>query len=146
MLRTLNAHPIIKYVTLLTLITFLPVAGETINLKDGSKITGTITEQTATQLVVKTLYGTLTIDKANIEYIDFGAPKKEQPQKIQSAPAQTGQYDRGYREGHVRGYQEGLELAKAQKKSERITGSLVGWLTLVLVLVVAIIASSPSSY
>ena len=140
---------------------------ETITLRDGSKITGTITSQTETKVEVKTSYGTLSIDKSNITSIDFGggAPSSGQPpaqqpiinnviqqQQQQQEQQQTGSgyssgdFDSGYRDGKAKGYDDGVQKGRAERKSAALSGSLVGWLLEVAIVVVVVLASSSSSY
>jgi len=135
---------------------------ETITLRDGSKITGTITKQTETIVELRTTYGTLTIDKSNITSIDFGGgssqpaqqpsimniiqqqqqQQQQQPQQQQPSVVSVGDYDRGYSVGKAAGYDDGLKKGKAERKSAALTGSLIGWLAWILVVVVAVASSS----
>jgi hypothetical protein len=123
---------------------------ETITLKDGSKISGTITKQTDTEVQVKTSYGDLTIDKASIVSIDFGGattPSQQAPStapQLQTADNASGDFDPGYQDGKAKGYDDGLQKGKAERKSAQLTGSLVGWLTEILLVVIILVASASS--
>ena len=135
---------------------------ETITLRDGSKITGTITKQTETIVELKTTYGTLTIDKSNITSIDFGGgssqpaqqpsitniiqqqqqQQQQQPQLQQPSVVSGGDYDQGYSVGKSAGYDDGVKKGRAERKSAALTGSLIGWLAWILVVVVVAASSS----
>ncbi len=165
MIDIMENRGFVKIVALILLATFITGTAEIITLRDGSKITGTITSQTDTEVVVKTSYGTLRIDKGNILNIDFGAgtsqpsqqptrpeaqiiiqqQQQQQQQEQQQRGEQLGQYDRGFQDGRTKGYQDGYQKGKSEQKSQRITGALVGWLVWVGV-VVAIVAASSSPY
>ena len=118
---------------------------ETLLLRDGSKITGAITSQTETSVIIKTSYGTLTIDKANIANIDYGTGgtlQQQQPQQQQQDSPSGVDYSRGRADGEQKGYEDGKQKGRAEQKSARVNGSLVGWLVWVVVLGVVLIAAS----
>jgi len=105
---------------------------ETITLRDGSKIKGTITKQTDVNVEVKTSYGILTIDKSNIASIDYsgGTPSVE-PQPVQRQT--TGGYgskelDRGYPDGKAEGYNDGTQKGRAgeAKRTKYYTDDVAG--------------------
>jgi len=70
MMQNVSSRTVVQIVAVLLLST--TALAETITLRDGSKINGTITNQTDTSIQVKTSYGTLNIDKSNIAAVDFG--------------------------------------------------------------------------
>jgi len=158
-ITTRTASRIAVVVLLLTAFAF----AETITLRDGSKITGTITRQTETVVELKTTYGTLTIDKSNITSIDFGGgssqpaqqpsimniiqqqqqqQQQQPPQLQQPSVASGGDYDQGYSVGKAAGYDDGVKKGRAERKSAALTGSLIGWLAWILVVVVVAAASA----
>lgn len=131
---------------------------ETLLLKDGSKITGTITSETQTTIVVNTPYGTLNVDKSNVVSVDYGGTgspsqtpasptfqQQQQQQQQQTPGVSTGDYQRGQQEGDAKGYQDGEAKGRAEQKSARVTGSLVGWLCWIVVVVVVVLVASSSS-
>jgi hypothetical protein len=92
---------------------------ETVTLRDGTKISGTITEQAETSIQVKTSYGTLTIDKAKIASIEYGGgvspavspPVQRQPEvQYPRAQEKSGEPKRKYYTDDIAGL--GLCLGK----------------------------------
>jgi len=153
-MQNVISRTIVRTAAVLLVFAALAVA-ETITLRDGSKINGTITKQTDTNVEVRTSYGTLSIDKTNIVSIDFGGgapPPSQQPATVAPQPQQTGtgynsdDFDCGYRDGKAKGYDDGTQKGRAERKSAALSGSLVGWLTEVLLVVVVVLASASSSY
>jgi len=133
----------VRSVVFVLLGAFAIAAAEVVTLKDGTKVSGTITEQTSSEITVKTLYGTLKIDKSSIASIDYGgAPEPAPTLQPQTEVPSPGEYNRGYSDGEDKGYDEGLRKAQAEQKSARLTGSLLGWLLWAVVVVVAVLASS----
>lgn len=123
-------------------------SAETITLHDGSKITGTITNQTETKVTVKTSYGILNIDKSNIESIDYGgagSPAQQQP-AVQQGEREQIEFSRGLQDGKEKGYKDGYEKGRAQMKSQCLTGALLGWLTEVVLVVVLVAIAAGSQY
>ncbi len=59
--------------------------GETVYLKDGSVLKGSIIAQDAATLTLRTDSGDLSVDKSRVDHIDYGAP--EESQQSQNAPA-----------------------------------------------------------
>jgi len=133
----------VRSVVIVLLGAFAIAAAEVVTLKDGTKVSGTITEQTSSEITVKTLYGTLKIDKSSIASIDYGGTPEPAPTlRPQTEVPSPGEYNRGYSDGEDKGYDEGLRKAQAEQKSARLTGSLLGWLLWAVIVVVAVLASS----
>lgn len=159
MFRLLTNRTFARVVTALVLAAFSPVAAETVVLMDGSRVTGTITEQNETQVVVKTSYGVLTIDKANVASIEFATPTQpqvqqpqvqqpqvQQPQVQQQEAENALQYDRGYYDGKDKGYDDGMHKAKSEQRSARVTGAVSGWLVSAALALVIVLAVNPGSF
>jgi hypothetical protein len=122
--------------SVLVLMTLAFVCGyaETVTLRDGSKLNGTITKQSESTLEIRTPYGILTIDKSNIVSIDFGVgpsetghqPTAREPEK--SSTASYFEYTRGQTDGRLKGYNDGYAKGDAEQKSSRMTGAWGGFL------------------
>lgn len=150
MLRKMHDRSYLKPIIIVVLLSFVWASAETITLRDGSKLTGTITKQTETQLELKTSYGTLTIEKSNVVSVDYGSQAiqpQSQPQQTETQPSiSQGDYSAGYNSGKSKGYDDGYSKGAAEQKSQRLSGSLVGWLCWVVVLGVIVLASASSAY
>ncbi|MEO0079536.1 MAG: hypothetical protein ABIK44_02515 [candidate division WOR-3 bacterium] len=160
-------HPkkLLRAIAILVLAAYLPASAEVITLRDGTKIVGTITDQTETKLTVRTSYGTLTIEKANVLSIDYsagGAQPSQQPaqqiiiqqqqqqqqeeQQQQVGVPSSDEFYRGYRDGKAKGYEDGYQKGSQEMKSQRLSGALVGWLVETALALIIIISLSSSSY
>jgi hypothetical protein len=152
-----DTSKVIVRTTIVLLMLASSVLAETITLRDGSKITGTITSQTDTKVELKTSYGTLSIDKSNIATIDYGgstpAPSQQpaqQPAVVSPQQQQAGgddsriDFDSGFRDGKAKGYDDGYQKGRSERKSAALTGSLVGWLVEVALVLVVVLASASS--
>ncbi len=159
-MKIIASRTVSRIAAVLLFLTAFAVA-ETITLRDGSKITGTIIKQNETIVELRTTYGTLTIDKSNITSIDFGGgssqpaqpsimniiqqqqqQQQQQPQLQQPSVVSGGDYDQGYSVGKAAGYDDGFKKGRAERKSSALTGSLVGWLAWIVIVVVAVASSS----
>jgi len=130
-MQKVNSRIVVQIVAVLLLLAVSALA-ETITLRDGSKIKGTITKQTDVNVEVRTSYGTLTVDKSNIASIDFsgGTPSVE-PQPVQ--PQTSGGFgsqdlDRGYRDGKANGYDDGAQKGRVGEanRTKYYTDDFVG--------------------
>lgn len=152
MLTGNRTHPFAARVAVLLVVVLIAAQAETITLRDGSKIKGTVVKQSEKELEVKTPYGTLAIDKSSVLSIDFdGAsnteqqPAIEQPREPDRGAQTYYEYTRGRNDGRQRGHTDGYSNALAARKGERMEGAWIGCiLSLFIGVVVYFAAFTPA--